>query len=184
MWFGNSVSVWEWSDLWLSEGHASWYEFLYAEEKGFLEEDTVDYPDETGYAVFVDLMRRVYALGDRWRAMWGPVAQPAGADTLFSLNVYHGGALVLYALRNEIGEAAFQRLERIWVKRYGGRAASTADFIALASRVAGRDLEPFLRAWLYDTTTPPMPGHPDWTVLPVEEPTPAPLELPGGLRRK
>ena len=33
-WYGDSVSVWEWSDLWLSEGHASWYEFVYAEERG------------------------------------------------------------------------------------------------------------------------------------------------------
>ena len=40
-WFGDDVALWEWSDLWLSEGHASWYEFLYAEEKGFLVEDTV-----------------------------------------------------------------------------------------------------------------------------------------------
>jgi hypothetical protein len=46
----------------------------------------------------------------------------------------------------------------------------TADFIALASRVAGRDLGPFLRAWLYGTTTPAMPGHPDWTVLPADTP--------------
>ena len=42
--------------------------------------------------------------------------------------------------------------------------ASTADFIALASKVAGRDVGPFLHAWLYDETTPAMPGHPDWTV--------------------
>ena len=26
-----------------------------------------------------------------------------------------------------------------------------------------------MRAWIYDQTTPPMPGHPDWTVDPVEQ---------------
>jgi hypothetical protein len=28
----------------------------------------------------------------------------------------------------------------------------------------------FLNAWIYGTTTPPMPGHPDWTVEPVPAP--------------
>jgi hypothetical protein len=31
-----------------------------------------------------------------------------------------------------------------------------------ASYVSGRDLTAFLRSWLYDETTPPMPGHPEW----------------------
>jgi hypothetical protein len=25
-----------------------------------------------------------------------------------------------------------------------------------------------LRSWLYGTTTPPMPGHPNWKVTPVK----------------
>lgn len=181
-WYGDSVSVWEWSDLWLSEGHASWYEFLYAEEKGFLAEDTLNYPDPVGYSDFDDLMRAVYAHGDEWRAQFGPVAQPASADTLFSPNVYQGGALVLYALRQKIGVEAFERLERAWTDRYGGQSASTADFIALASRVAGRDLTAFLEEWLYGTTTPPMPGHPDWMVNPVEQPVPMASSFDAGGR--
>ena len=118
-------------------------------------------------------MRAVYAHGDQWRADSGPVARPSSAETLFDFNRYHGGALVLYALRQKIGDRAFQRLEREWLRRYRDRSASTADFIALASRVARRDLRGFLRAWLYGTETPPMPGHPDWTVDPVEAPAPS-----------
>ena len=129
-------------------------------------------------------MRAVYAHGDEWRAQYGPVARPAGADTLFSLNVYHGGALVLYALRQVIGEHAFARLERAWAQRYRGRSASTAEFIALASRVARRDLTAFLEDWLYGTTTPPMPGHPDWTVNPVEEQAPTASLMQGGGRTR
>ena len=134
MWFGDSVAPYEWSDLWLNEGHASWYEFVYAEEKGFLEVDTENYPDEQGYATLEELMRAVYAHGDQWRHDNGPVAKPSSGDPgdLFSFNVYHGGALVLYALRQKIGEAAFERVERAWVSRYRDDVAGTDDFIALA----------------------------------------------------
>jgi aminopeptidase N len=77
---------------------------------------------------------------------------------------------VLYALRQKIGAAAFDRVQRAWVRRYRDRVASTRDFIELAAKVSGRrSVKPFLREWLYGTKTPPMPGHPDWTVNPVVE---------------
>jgi aminopeptidase N len=46
--------------------------------------------------------------------------------------------------------------------------ASTQDFIALASQISGQDLTAFLNDWVYGTKTPPMPGHPDWTVAPAD----------------
>jgi aminopeptidase N len=170
MWFGDSVAPYSWSDLWLNEGHASWYEFLYAEDKGFLEGDTEGYPDDDGYADFDDLMKAVYAHGDEWRAQSGPVALPTSEDTLFDLQRYHGGALVLYALRQKIGDGPFQSIERAYVDRFKDRSVSTDDYIALAAQVTGRhDVAPFLRDWLYGTKTPAMPGHPDWTVNPVTQ---------------
>jgi hypothetical protein len=107
----------------------------------------VGWPDETGYADFDDLMFAIYAYGDEWRAEFGPVAQPLGPEALFSFQSYHGGAPVLYALRQGIGHEAFERLEREWVRRYEDKSASTEDFIALASRVARRDLRGFLEDW-------------------------------------
>jgi aminopeptidase N len=106
-------------------------------------------------------MRQIYSKGDAWRAQFGPVAAPR-AETLFAPQAYEGGALVLYALRERIGQPAFERLQREWLRRYEGRSAGTANFTALASAVAHEDLAPFLREWLYGTTTPPMPGHPEW----------------------
>jgi aminopeptidase N len=181
-WFGNSVSPETWSDLWLNEGHASWYEFVYAEEKGFLAADTENYPDETGYATLEELMRAVYAHGDQWRAEDGPVALPSSPESLFAFQRYHGGALVLFALREKIGTRAFEKLEREWVRRYANESVGTDEFIALASKVARQDLGPFLRDWLYGTTTPPMPNHPDWTVDPVES-APQALRLAPAARR-
>jgi aminopeptidase N len=161
-WFGDSVSPYAWSDIWLNEGHATWYEAGYDAAHGYLQDD-LGHPDLESF------YRATYRLGDRWRDQYGPVARPrSGAiGDLFNPNVYDGGALALYALRQEIGWRAFAELERRWVTQYRGRSASTDDFIALASKVAGRDLRTFLLAWLYGTRTPPMPGHPDWTVDPV-----------------
>lgn len=163
-WFGNRKVIREWSDLWLSEGHATWYEFTYAEEHGLLAD-----PQYLGMADLASLMRTLYEYSNFWRARYGPVARPFGGSTvdLFSVNTYYGGAMVLYALRQEVGERVFRRIERAWATGQVDDPGSTSDFVALASRVAGRDLSPFLSAWLYDQTVPAMPGHPDWVARPV-----------------
>lgn len=152
-WFGDSVSPRTWSDLWLNEGHASWYEARYAE-------DHAGKPLE-------ERMRSAYTWSDTWRAAGGPPARPAAPApgekiSLFRPVVYDGSALVLYALRQEIGQDAFGTLERLWVRDNRDSNAATADFVRLASRVAGRDLTAFFDGWLYGAKTPPMPGHPDW----------------------
>ncbi|MFJ4966272.1 M1 family metallopeptidase [Streptomyces sp. NPDC088729] len=152
-WFGDSVSPAAWSDLWLNEGHATWYEARYAQEHGG--------------GTLERRMREAYARSDGWRADGGPPAYPHAPApgqkiSLFRPVVYDGSALVLYALRQEIGEAAFDRLERLWVRLHRDGSATTADFVRLASTMAGRDLGDFFDGWLYAEKTPPMPGHPDW----------------------
>ena len=113
-WFGNSVSPYEWSDLWLNEGHASWYEFVYAEENGFLEGDTEDYPDPTGYATLVELMKAVYAHGDEWRAENGPVARPFDGDANDAVHLQRLPRRRAGALRAapEGRQRRFDRIER------------------------------------------------------------------------
>ncbi|MFD3511734.1 M1 family metallopeptidase [Streptomyces sp. NPDC058657] len=155
-WFGNSVSPRAWSDLWLNEGHATWYEALYAQKQYPLEER----------------MKAAYGRSDEWRRAGGPPAAPRPPEpgqkiSIFRPVVYEGGALVLYALRQEIGAPAFERIERRWVTEHRDAVASTRDFVTLASDVAGRDLSAFFERWLYGQKTPPMPGHRDWRSLAV-----------------
>ncbi|MFD3871542.1 M1 family metallopeptidase [Streptomyces sp. NPDC058623] len=153
-WFGDSVSPRTWSDLWLNEGHATWYEALYA--------------DGLGKYSLERRMREAYQRSDQWRAAGGPPAAPKASGPgekigLFRPVVYDGSALILYALRQEIGTAAFDRIQRRWVAEHRDGVAGTADFVRLASQEAGRDLTPFLDPWLYGAKTPPMPGHPEWS---------------------
>jgi aminopeptidase N len=154
-WFGNSIAPVRWQDVWLNEGHADWYQQLYTVQ--FFGLDLEEY------------MLAAYKRGNQLRAQYGPVAKPTGNDifTLFSPNVYEGGSLVLYALRQVVGNATFAEIERTWVKKYKDQSVSTEQFIAHVNRVSHRNLTPFLRSWLYGNTIPPMPGHPDWVANPV-----------------
>ncbi|MEU4165544.1 M1 family metallopeptidase [Streptomyces sp. NPDC026665] len=156
--FGNSVSPANWADLWLNEGHADFYGLLYRYERGWA--------DSLGLTTMEARMKDTYAKGDQWRASSGPVAAPNAAN-LFDSQRYLGGVLVLYALRELVGEDVFNRIERTFLERHRNSAATTANYIAVASEISGSDQSGFLNDWLYGTKTPRMPNHPDWTVTPV-----------------
>jgi len=169
--FGNSVSPATWADLWINEGHADFYGLLYRYERGW--------PDSMGLTTMEARMKATYALGDQWRRDSGPVAAPNAAN-LFDSQRYLGGVLVLYALRELVGETVFSSIERTFLERHRDSTASTDDYIALASEISGQDLSGFLRDWLYGTKTPRMPNHPDWTVTPAKTALRAPRNRPSG----
>jgi aminopeptidase N len=93
--------------------------------------------------------------------------------------------LTLYALRQTVGDPVFFRTLRTFHDTFGGRNATSADFIAVAARVSGRpSVRPLLRAWLYDQAVPTLPGR-DRTVA-AGAPTAAasPPALGIGVRRR
>ncbi|MFJ7243318.1 M1 family metallopeptidase [Kitasatospora sp. NPDC098652] len=172
-WFGDSVTPATWADLWLNEGHADYYGLAYRYERGW--------PDAWGDTTLTARMRRVHHLGDQWRHDSGPVASPT-ADTLFDDQRYTGGALVLFALREKVGAATFDRIERTFLREHRHGTATTRDYVRTASEVSGQDLSGFLDDWLYGRRTPPVPGHPDWTVAPVSTTPDAAGARPAGPR--
>jgi aminopeptidase N len=151
-WFGNSVSLHSWSDIWLNEGLAVWASWLYHAELA-----------AAGRAAGVErrLSRYLHQSRVRYEGdhdFWSvPIGAP-GDDQLFSEPVYVRGAMAVQALRARIGVAVHRRLLRTWVRRHGDGNASVADFTALAEQVSGEDLTHFFHVWLH------RPGAPERTL--------------------
>jgi aminopeptidase N len=138
-WFGNSVSVARWRDIWLNEGFASFAEYLWLAHTKQLtahESFRADY--------------RIPAKSSFWKLSIGDPKR----DTMFDAAVYRRGAMTLQALREKIGDGPFFTILRTWAARYRHGNASTQQFIDLAEEISGRDLGAFFTTWLYTARKP------------------------------
>jgi len=149
--FGNAVSVARWSDMWLSEGHASFYDMfdMRPGQEGPPSEET---------------MRLFYGQAAEDRDSFGPPGAPKVHNVLMGTNSL--GALTLYALYQQLGPTTFRAVEQAFLDRYRDRSATTQDYIDTVNEVSGQNLTGMLNAWLYGPSTPPMPNHPDWKTNP------------------
>jgi aminopeptidase N len=141
-WFGDSVSVADWSDIWLNEGFATYSEGLWVEHLHGRE--TLD-----------DWVKSQYA--DVAASSYPPPGVPPKND-LFNDGVYLWGGLTLHALRLEVGDEAFFETLKTYFALYKNGNATTDDFIAVAEKVSGKELDEFFDAWLYSETVPPIPA--------------------------
>ena len=86
-----------------------------------------------------------------------PPAEPP-ADELFNPGVYYWGALGLHALRLEVGDEVFFEILKTYYRQYKAGNATTADFIAVAEEVSGKELSAFFDGWLYSEDLAPIPS--------------------------
>jgi aminopeptidase N len=143
-WFGDSVSLSDWKDIWLNEGFASYAETLWLEHTKGNRALREDLSARYRYAALLPVFRAVL-IGD------------PGPHHLFDQLVYDRGALTLHALRLKVGDDAFFRILRGYFERYRNGNATTVDFISVAEETSGQDLGEFFHAWLYSYPLPDIP---------------------------
>jgi aminopeptidase N len=140
-WFGDSVGLERWPEIWLNEGFATWAQWYYAEKHG----------GRSAQEVF-ERLRRVPASEERF---WNPPpGNPGSPRHLFDPTIYVRGAMAVQALRQEIGTGTLLRVLRRWTRMHRHGTATIAEFIALAEEVSGRNLDTLFQRWLYQRDKP------------------------------
>ena len=152
-WFGDSLTLSEWGDIWLHEGFARYIEALWLEKT-------------QGVTAYNDLIKNQYEeqleYAANLPAMFGQPNLPAGQvfppvdqpiEWLY-FSSYRGGALALHTLRMEVGDETFFKILPAFYQRHANGSATTEDFIATAEEISGRDLSSWAETWLYGSTIP------------------------------
>jgi aminopeptidase N len=145
-WFGDSVTESTWSDLWLSEGFATYFAGLFLQR----------FEGEDAFQSYMnDAAGRVFAFEKEKRA---PIfdRDTENLMDLLNANSYQKGAWVLHMLRSSLGDGAFFRGIRAYYESHKNATASTEDLRAALEKSSGRNLRDFFARWVYDS------GHPQY----------------------
>jgi aminopeptidase N len=140
-WFGGSVGLRRWPDIWLNEGFATWAQWYYQERHGGLSA--------------LRTFRRFRHAPAFFTELWSPPpGNPRKAKNLFAPSIYLRGGMALEALRLKIGTREMLEVLRDWASEHRYGSSETSQFIVLAERVSGQDLHPLFQHWLLEPGKP------------------------------
>jgi aminopeptidase N len=143
-WFGDSVALAAWKHIWLNEGFAQYAEWMWAEEEGL----------GTAQEQFDAIYNGIPA-GDPF---WSVVIGDPGPELLFDNAVYFRGAMAVHSLRVAVGDRDFFRILKAWTSRRGGGNGTIPQFIRLAERISGQQLDDLFQTWLFTGSKPVLEG--------------------------
>jgi hypothetical protein len=143
-WFGDSLAVEAWQHIWLNEGFATYAEWLWSEREGL----------GTAQENF-DFFYNIIPPDDEF---WTVMVGDPGPDNLFNFAEYARGAMTLHQLRLAVGDANFFRILHEWVSSQSGGNVTTDEFISLAERISGQQLDTLFQIWLFTPGRPDLPG--------------------------
>jgi aminopeptidase N len=140
-WFGNSVGLERWRDIWLNEGFACYAEWVWSEASGG--------PD-------------IATLADEHHALLRALPQDLivsdpGPTLMFDDRVYKRGALTLEALRRTVGADTFAVILHTWVRTHRHGLVTTEAFRECVERIAGAPAAALLTPWLDAAALPALP---------------------------
>ena len=147
-WFGDSVTQSTWSDLWLSEGFATYFAALFIQHTD----------GEEAFRNYMANASRTY-LGST-RSVGTPLHDTETEDlmALLNANSYQKGAWILHMLRAELGDKYFFDGVRGYYNKHKNATANSEDLRIALEKASGKNLKPFFTSWVYGA------GHPKYSL--------------------
>ncbi|HEX8060377.1 MAG TPA: M1 family metallopeptidase, partial [Cyclobacteriaceae bacterium] len=139
-WFGNTITEYDWDDVWLSEGFATYFTLLFIEHQ---------YGKDAFMKGLADAKKRVNAFQEKnpdYRIVHDNLSD---MEKVTSSHTYQKGAWTLHMLHGIMGDDNFWKGIRSYYKKYMNSSATTADFRREMEEASGLDLETFFDQWLY-----------------------------------
>ncbi|WP_281233620.1 M1 family aminopeptidase [Flavobacterium gelatinilyticum] len=134
-WFGDLITAESSTHHWLQEGFATYYALL-AEREIF--------GDDYFYAKLYDTAQQI-KFASRTDSI--PVLNAKAS----SLTFYEKGAWTLFVLHESIGDKAFKKAVKSYLKKYAYKNVNTQNFFDEVRKVSKFDLAPFQKTWLEST---------------------------------
>jgi aminopeptidase N len=138
-WFGNSVTLDNWKEIWLNEGFATYSDALWQEHIG----------GKPALDTRMEHFKNRYFTEDASSRF--PIYDPIN---MWGATVYEKGAWILHMLRYVIGDEAFFNAIRTYYQTFAYANATTDDLITVCESTSGEVLDAFFDEWVYQAGYP------------------------------